>query len=55
MSDRNQEKCGNPGCSCKAAPESKYCSPPCEGMGEAKMAEIACGCGHADCAGNIAG
>lgn len=43
----SNEKCAHPACNCKAAPDSKYCSPYCE---DAKgTTEISCNCGHAGC------
>ncbi len=41
------EKCAHPSCHCGAKPDSKYCSTYCEG--EAKTADITCGCGHPAC------
>ena len=41
--------CLNAGCNCPATDdESDYCGPYCEGGGG--MTEVACGCGHPECA-----
>jgi hypothetical protein len=42
-----QEKCANSDCNCKAAADSKYCSPSCEEMGGVTVTK--CPCGHAEC------
>jgi hypothetical protein len=46
MSDK--KKCTHPACNCMAREDSDYCSTYCEG--EAKTADIICGCGHPACA-----
>jgi len=53
MNDPVKGKCANRDCSCAAGPDSKYCSPPCEGAEETDMTEIGCGCGHAVCSGKV--
>jgi hypothetical protein len=53
MSDLDKGKCANPECSCMAGPDSKYCSPACEGAEETDMTEIGCGCGHEVCSGKL--
>ncbi len=45
------KKCANAACSCVPPKDSKFCSAHCEGVGN--KTEIACQCGHSDCAGNI--
>jgi hypothetical protein len=42
-------KCAHPNCSCPTD-DGKYCSVECEAM--AKTPDIACTCGHGECAGN---
>ncbi len=42
------KKCAHPACHCQAREDSDYCSTYCEG--EAKTADILCGCGHPSCA-----
>lgn len=39
--------CAHPGCTCKPAPDSKYCSEYCERAGD--VIEIRCGCQHPAC------
>jgi hypothetical protein len=47
MADHSKDKCAHPSCTCRAAKDSKYCSPYCA---DAKgTTEIACNCGHAGC------
>lgn len=46
----DQKKCAHPACSCMT--DKKYCSTYCEERKD--VAEIACECGHAGCAGEIA-
>ena len=41
------KKCAHPACNCKAAKDSKYCSPSCEAAGD--TVEIQCNCGHPAC------
>jgi hypothetical protein len=41
------KKCAHPSCACQAKEGSNYCSTYCEG--EAKIADIICSCGHAEC------
>lgn len=48
----NAKKCAHEGCSCAAAPGSKYCSPHCEGM--ASKIELMCQCHHPGCTGQHA-
>jgi hypothetical protein len=47
----SQKKCANAACTCVPPNNAKYCSPHCEGIGT--RMEIACGCGHPDCGGNL--
>jgi len=44
----SKDKCAHPSCNCKAKEGSDYCGTYCEG--EAKTADITCGCGHPACA-----
>lgn len=53
MGEDKKAKCANPQCSCMAEPGSKYCSPVCEGAEDMDIAEIGCGCAHADCSGKV--
>lgn len=47
MSDHHNEECAHPSCKCRAAIDSKYCSPYCEAA--ADTTEISCNCGHTGC------
>lgn len=41
------DRCKHPPCTCTVRPGTRYCSAPCEAMGE--TAEIECMCGHPGC------
>ena len=51
--DREARVCEHPSCNCLVSEESEsdYCSSYCEGAGD--TTEIACGCGHAGCVGEV--
>lgn len=51
MPDKKQ--CAHPLCSCEPAEGSEYCSQYCADAGD--TLEIACNCGHADCAMAMSG
>ena len=48
-----RDVCQNAGCNCPVADsaDSNYCGPHCESVGG--TTEIACGCGHPECAGEL--
>jgi len=52
MDYKNLKRCEHPGCNCVAPQDSAYCSPHCETVKSGS--EIACQCGHSQCAGKIA-
>ena len=49
MADENN-KCGHEACVCTVGNDDEYCSPVCEAAGEEDITEIACDCGHSNCA-----
>jgi hypothetical protein len=54
MDERVENQCDHALCSCMATEDSDYCSPQCEAAGESDTTTIACECGHAGCAAEIA-
>ena len=46
------EKCAHPACNCPAPQGEKYCSGYCHDAGD--LTELACNCGHAGCAEEMA-
>jgi hypothetical protein len=53
MASEQSNKCAHPACACAAKAGSSYCSTYCEG--EAKTADILCGCGHPACGQEVSG
>jgi hypothetical protein len=51
MHDKTIKRCKHTGCNCVAPQDSPYCSPHCETV--ESSAELACDCGHGQCAGKI--
>jgi len=51
MNDKAKNKCAHPNCTCKAAADSKFCSPYCESAKSSTA--ISCECGHAGCGGQL--
>ena len=51
MDDKAKNKCAHPNCTCKAAADSKFCSPYCESAKSSTA--ISCECGHAGCGGQL--
>jgi hypothetical protein len=49
MAEKKPDKSARPGCNCRAAKDSKYCSEYC-GMVAINYLSIACECGHTECA-----
>jgi hypothetical protein len=54
INDRSDDQCDHALCSCTVAEGADYCSPQCEAAGESDTTTIACECGHAGCAAEIA-
>lgn len=52
--DRRDNQCDHVLCSCTVAEDANYCSPQCSAAGESDTVTIACECGHAGCAAEIA-
>lgn len=49
MTDEDN-KCAHGQCMCLTTGDAKYCSSYCENAGDQDLTEIACDCGHSECA-----
>ena len=52
--ERSENQCDHALCSCTTPEDADYCSAQCEAAGESDTTTIACECGHAGCAAEIA-
>jgi hypothetical protein len=52
--ERNNNQCDHELCTCTVAEDTDYCSAQCEAAGASDTTTIACECGHAGCAAEIA-
>jgi hypothetical protein len=51
---RRDNQCEHALCSCTVAEDTDYCSAQCSAAGDSDTLTIACECGHAGCAAEIA-